>query len=72
MYCGGGGKVDFRHLTDSRYDASTWFSCEGSDIWKYTVELYPGTYEVTVTEGSYLDSNLPPWPTVVVDRLQVP
>ncbi|HEY3445297.1 MAG TPA: hypothetical protein VGK67_02990 [Myxococcales bacterium] len=71
-YCQYGGSIRFHHLTDSRFDATTGFACEGAEAWQFTVQLYPGTYEVTVIEGGYMDSNLPPWETVVIARLQVP
>ncbi len=67
--------LSFKHLTDSRYDASTYVPCSNStsSTFNFTVLLYPGVYEVTVPNWSgYSTTNLPAWDTVVVNRLQVP
>ncbi|MFZ5442305.1 MAG: hypothetical protein ACOZQL_20015 [Myxococcota bacterium] len=74
--CGNWQYIQFKHLTDSRYDTTARFgvgsgSCTYGTAWTWTAQLYPGTYEVTVEQDNNT-SALPEWDTVVVGRIAVP
>ncbi len=67
--------VQFTHLTDSRFSASTSvpYCTTTADPFDFTVSLYPGVYKVTVSKPSTrTESNLPSWSTDVVQALRVP
>ncbi len=71
-------EINFEHTTDSRFNsiANVAGCTNPSDAFNFSTQLYPGTYKVTVRrssyDASYASTNLPDWPTVVVDRLLVP
>ncbi len=67
-------ELQFTHLTDSRFNATTTVpGCSmTTDPYTFTIALYPGVYRVTVSRGTSGGSTLPSWSTVVVPRLQVP
>ncbi len=69
--------LSFEHATDARFNTGASVRCESataSSMFRFAVDLYPGTYKVTVQRPDSYDvpSNLPRWDTVVVERLQVP
>ncbi|MHB8878109.1 MAG: hypothetical protein ACYC8T_30800, partial [Myxococcaceae bacterium] len=82
-YCGTGTNyrravLDFEHTTDTRFNRTLYVNgcITPAEAFDFTGKLYPGVYKVTVTrstyDSSYAQTNLPIWPTVVVERLQVP
>lgn len=72
----GCAEVLFEHTSDSRFNTGTGVQCgaSGPGDFPFSVDLYPGTYKVTVRRPSYsgADTNLPGWSTVVTTALRVP
>ncbi len=66
--------VNFRHLTDTRFNRSASVVCtsSGTTTWGFSALVYPGTYAVTVSPQYLSGTNLPSWDTVIVSALRVP
>jgi len=66
--------LQFTHVSDSRFNASTSvpYCTVTSDPFDFTVNLYPGTYKVTVSKPTTrTESNLPSWSTEVTASFMV-
>jgi hypothetical protein len=63
--------INFTHLTDTRFNASTTFCTSGTGAWTWNVRLYPGNYRVQV-ESDRNNSALPAWNTDVISALVIP